>query len=53
MIDAVDLPVAASVELPEAWRRTPTGESMPNVVDAVRLARRVRDVIDVRMPADL
>jgi len=42
MIDEVDLPVDASAELPAAWRRTPTGESMPNVVAAVRLARSGR-----------
>jgi len=42
MIDEVDLPVGAHAELPAAWRRTPTGESMPNVVDAVRLARSGR-----------
>ena len=42
MIDEVDLPADACAELPAAWRRTPTGESMPDVVDAVRLARSGR-----------
>lgn len=39
MIDEADLPVEATVPLPEAWRRTITGEPMPDVVAAVRRAR--------------
>jgi len=39
MIDEADLPGEATVPLPEAWRRTITGEPMPDVVTAVRRAR--------------
>lgn len=39
MIDEEDLPGEATVPLPEAWRRTITGEPMPDVVAAVRRAR--------------
>lgn len=39
MIDEADLPSEATVPLPEAWRRTITGEPMPDVAAAVRRAR--------------
>jgi excisionase family DNA binding protein len=39
MIDEADLPGEATVPLPESWRRTITGEPMPDVVAAVRRAR--------------
>jgi excisionase family DNA binding protein len=39
MIDEDDLPGESTVPLPEAWRRTITGEPMPDVVAAVRRAR--------------
>lgn len=39
MIDEADLPGEATVPLPEAWRRTITGEPMPDVAAAVRRAR--------------
>ncbi len=43
MIDEDDLPVGeGTVSLPEAWRRTITGEPMPDVVAAVRRARAGR-----------
>lgn len=42
MIDEADLPADVRAELPPAWRRTATGEGMPDVVEAVRLARSGR-----------
>lgn len=42
MVEEADLPCDARIELPAAWRQTPTGESMPDVVRAVRLARSGR-----------
>lgn len=42
MIDEADLPLDRAAELPLAWRRTATGEPMPDVVEAVRLARSGR-----------
>lgn len=43
MIDEDDLPGGvATVTLPEAWRRTITGEPMPDVVAAIRRARAGR-----------
>lgn len=42
MIDEADLPVDRGTELPTAWRRTATGEPMPDVVEAVRRARSGR-----------
>lgn len=42
MIDEADLRRDACAELPAAWRRTVTGEAMPNAVEAVRLARSGR-----------
>ncbi|MBW3603509.1 MAG: helix-turn-helix domain-containing protein [Actinobacteria bacterium] len=41
MIDEDDLPASAdaTVELPASWRRTATGDPMPDVVAAVRSAR--------------
>ena len=39
MIDEADLPIRTPAELPAAWRRTATGESMPDVVAAVRRVR--------------
>ncbi|CAN5850016.1 hypothetical protein BH23ACT10_BH23ACT10_16040 [soil metagenome] len=41
MIDEGDVPgeVATTVDLPPAWRRTVTGEPMPDVVAAVSAAR--------------
>lgn len=42
MIDEADLPASETVPLPPAWRRTATGEEMPDVVAAVRRARSSR-----------
>lgn len=43
MIDEDDLPgEEVTVPLPEPWRRTITGEPMPDVVAAVRRARTGR-----------
>ncbi len=42
MIDEQDLPLAPARELPLAWRRTATGEAMPDTVAAVRQARAGR-----------
>jgi hypothetical protein len=42
MIDEADLALDTTAELPAAWRRTATGEPMPDVVEAVRLARSGR-----------
>jgi excisionase family DNA binding protein len=42
MIDEADLPVDTGMELPAVWRRTATGEPMPDVVEAVRRARSGR-----------
>jgi len=42
MIDEANLPAEAGVELPAAWRRTATGEPMPDVTEAVRRARSGR-----------
>jgi excisionase family DNA binding protein len=39
MIDEDDLPGESTVHLPDAWRRTITGEPMPDAVAAVRRAR--------------
>jgi len=39
MIDEADLRRDACAELPVAWRRTATGEAMPDTVEAIRLAR--------------
>ncbi len=37
-----DLPVEVARQLPTAWRRTATGEPMPDVVAAVRRSRAGR-----------
>ena len=42
MIDEADLRRDACAELPAAWRRTATGEAMPDTVEAIRLARAGR-----------
>ncbi len=42
MIDEADLRRDACAELPVAWRRTATGEAMPDTVKAIRLARAGR-----------
>ncbi len=42
MIDEADLCGDACAELPAAWRRTATGEAMPDTVEAIRLARAGR-----------
>lgn len=43
MIDEDDLPGSeVTVPLPDAWRRTITGEPMPDVVAAIRRARAGR-----------
>ena len=42
MIDEADLRRDARAELPVAWRRTATGEAMPDTVEAIRLARAGR-----------
>lgn len=42
MIDEADLRRDVRAELPVAWRRTATGEAMPDTVEAIRLARAGR-----------
>jgi excisionase family DNA binding protein len=42
MIDEEDLPEETPADLPAAWRRTATGEVMPDVVAAVRRSRAGR-----------
>jgi excisionase family DNA binding protein len=42
MIEEVDLPTAEPIHLPAAWRRTATGEAMPDVVAAIRRTRAGR-----------
>ena len=44
MVDEDDLPAESdlTVDLPQGWRRTATGEPMPDVVAAVREARSGR-----------
>jgi len=42
MIDEADLPSDTASRLPAAWRRTATGEPMPDVLEAVRRARSSR-----------
>lgn len=42
MIDEADLPGGERTKLPGAWRRTATAEPMPDVVEAVRVARSGR-----------
>lgn len=42
MIEETDLPLDACAELPAAWLQTPTGESMPDVVAALRWVRSRR-----------
>jgi len=44
MVDEKDLPTDAdlTVDLPDSWHRTATGEPMPDVVAAVRDARSGR-----------
>ena len=42
MIAETDLPLETPRELPAPWRRTATGEPMPDVVAAVRRARAGR-----------
>jgi excisionase family DNA binding protein len=37
-LDALD-PTKRRIDLPAAWRRTVTGEPMPDVVDAIRRSR--------------
>lgn len=42
MIEEANLPTKVPVYLPPAWRRTATGEDMPDVVGAVRRVRAGR-----------
>ncbi len=42
LIEESDLPVETALDLPSAWRRTATGEQMPDVVAAIRRARAGR-----------
>ena len=42
MIEEDSLPAETSVALPAAWRRTATGEPMPDAVAAVRRSRAGR-----------
>jgi excisionase family DNA binding protein len=42
MIEEEDLPVEQAPTLPAGWRRTATGEPMPNVVAALDRARAGR-----------
>jgi len=42
MIEEADLPIETLVALPPAWRKTATGEPMPDPVAAVRRSRAGR-----------
>jgi len=42
MIEEADLPLDGRAELPATWLQTPTGESMPDVIAAVRWVRSRR-----------
>jgi excisionase family DNA binding protein len=42
MIEEEDLPVEQTPSLPQQWRRTATGEPMPDVVTALERARAGR-----------